>query len=214
MNKKPQKLSTVGPNNYSLMTDDQLIKAVVNEGDGKAFEEICKKYENIFYKVCQKYSAALSVSGVDPNDIFSEKNFIIFHCIRTFDPARNTKLSTWIGNYARYLCLNSINDRRFIFPSRDNDVIKRIEDDQVSQNHFKSAFGMEDFLYVSNLISQLKDKRVGEIFKYRYFMDKKWKWAKIADQMNISTQTAINLHNKGINMLRRKVKSKTISDVV
>jgi len=199
---------------YSDKTDDQLVKLVKSKGDSEAFKEVCRRYENIFYKVCQKYAPALSISGVNPQDIFEEKNFIIFHCVNTYDSKRKTKLSTWIGNYARYLCLNSLNARKFILPSSDDEIIRHIEETQTTQNYTAAQFNQEDYTYILNIIAQLKDKRVEEVFKYRYFNDKKMIWSKIAKKMKISTQTAINLHNKGISLLRKKVKSRVISDVV
>jgi RNA polymerase sigma factor (sigma-70 family) len=199
---------------YVDKTDRQLVRLVREIGDDGAFREICRRYENIFYKVCQKYVPALVVSGVNSQDIFEEKNFIIYHCVNTFNYRKKTKLSTWIGNYARYLCLNSINARKFILPSSDDEIIRHIEETQATQNYTTSDYSPEDYSYILNIIAQLKDKRVEEIFKYRYFTDKKMIWSKIAKKMKISTQTAINLHNKGISLLRKKVKSQVISDVV
>jgi RNA polymerase sigma factor (sigma-70 family) len=200
-------------NSLNTLTDKQLIR-LVNKGSSEAFNEVCARYENIFYKVCQKYFKTLSMSGINPQDIFDEKNYIIFHCIKTFNPDKKTKLSTWIGNYARYLCLNSINSRRFVLPAMNEDIIRRIEENQITQDYLANTFNAEDYKYILNIIDQLKDKRVAEIFKYRYFDDKKMIWSKIAKRMKISTQTAINLHNKGITILRKKVKSPHISDVV
>jgi hypothetical protein len=195
-------------------TDRQLVKLVREKGSEPAFREVCSRYENIFFKVCQKYVGALKISGINPQDIFDEKDYIIFHCIRTFNYRKGAKLSTWIGNFARYLCLNSINARKFILPSSDEEIANHIESTQITQNYISTQFTPEDFTYIVNIISQLKDKRVEEIFQYRYFNDKKMIWSKIAKKMKISTQTAINLHNKGITLLRKKVKSPVISDVV
>lgn len=194
--------------------DAKLIRLVKVKNNNEAFIEICRRYENIFYKVCQKYATALTYAGINTQDIFDEKTFIIYHCVKTFNPEKGTKLSTWIGNYARYLCLNSISSRKFIMPNADEDAMAHMEELQVTQNYLSRAYSPEDYTYIVNIIGQLRDKRVGEIFKYRYFADKKMIWSKIAKKMRMSTQTAINLHNKGIKILRKKVKSQNISDIV
>lgn len=199
---------------YTKKSDKSLILLVKKKSDENAFLEICRRYENLFYKVCQKYSTALSNSGVNTQDIFDEKTFIIYHCILTFNSDKKTKLSTWIGNYARYLCLNAINSRKFILPTIDEETSLKIEDLQTSQSYLSQTNSPDDYNYILNIINQLKDQRVNEIFKFRYFNDKKMIWSKIAKEMNISAQTAINLHNKGIKMLRKKMKSKNISDIV
>jgi RNA polymerase sigma factor (sigma-70 family) len=201
-------------NSLNSLTDKKLIALVKDKASEDAFNEICRRYENIFYKVCQKYIVALNSAGVNSQDIFDEKTFIIYHCVRTFNPSKKTKLSTWIGNYARYLCLNSINSRKFILPSVDEEITKHIEEAQITNSYNTPFFTPEDYTYIVNIISQLKDKRVSEIFKHRYFGDKKMIWSNIAKKMRMSTQTAINLHNKGISILRKKVKSQNISDIV
>ena len=68
----------------------------------------------------------------------------------------------------------------------------------------------EDLDYVFNLLRQLKDSRIQTVFKLRYFHGdkKKMPWVKVAKTLKISTQTAINLHNKGKSILNRKMKSK------
>lgn len=196
-------------------TDDELVGLVKSEANSEAFTEICKKYENIFYKICHRYANALSLSGLDVKDIFDEKNCIIFHCVSTFKKSKKTKLSTYIGNYARYLCLNSINKRRFILPSNDDEVKSKLEDSRVSHNYSIETDNLqENCKYARNIIEHFKDPRIAEIFKLRYFGDKKMIWIQIAKKMNISTQTAINLHNKGMNFIKTKMTSKNISDVI
>lgn len=200
---------------YDKKDDSELVTLVKEKADSEAFKEVCRRYENIFYKICQKYVNPITISGVNPQDIFDEKTYILFHCIKSYNPTKKTKLGTWIGNYARYLCLNSINARKFIVPTTDNDIKKHIEDSQASSQYLNAkAYSQEDYLYVVNLLSQLKDERIIEIFKLRYFTRRRTIWTKIAKKLGISTQTAINLHNKGLIMLRRKMSSSTISDII
>ena len=196
-------------------TDVELVKLVKDTADNEAFLEVCRRYENIFYKVCQKYATALSHSGINPQDIFEEKDFIIFHCISTFQTNKKAKLGTWIGNYARYLCLNSINSKRFILPTTDEDIKKRIEESQVTHNYLESLnTTKEDFKYILNLLEQVKDPRIIQIFKLRYLRPNRMIWAEIAVDVGVSTQTVINLHAKGLALLRTKLKSKNISDII
>jgi RNA polymerase sigma factor (sigma-70 family) len=200
-------------NNLKLSTDLELI-SLVKDGNNDAFDEICERYENIFYKICQRYSVPLSLSGVNVNDIFEDKNYIIYYCSLHFNPSKKTKLSTMIGNYARYLCLNSINERKHLLKLDDEEVKTRIENNQISSNFFLRNNDDENFKYILNILSQIKDGRITEIFKYRYLDGKKMIWGQIAKKMGLSTQTAINLHNKGINILKNKTKSKEFSDVI
>jgi DNA-directed RNA polymerase specialized sigma24 family protein len=158
---------------------------------------------------------ALTMSGINPQDIFDEKNCIIYNCVKSYNPKKKTKLGTHIGNYARYLCLNSINERRFIVPTTDEDLHQAIEDTQAKTTFLNgSSQNKETFNYILNLLAQLKDPRIAEIFQYRYLGAKRLIWTEISRRMKISTQTAINLHNKGLELLRRKLKSPNISDIL
>ena len=200
---------------YAEKTDKQLVKLVKSKADSGAFTEVCRRYENIFYKICQKYVNPLTSSGVNPQDIFDEKTYILFHCVKSYNPEKKAKLGTWIGNYARYLCLNSINARKFIVASTDEDIRRYIEDGQAKTEFLsQSRNRKEDFIYLLNLLSQLKDPRINDIFSLRYFGAKKMTWTQIAKKLKISTQTAINLHNRGLSLLKRKLHSKSISDVI
>jgi DNA-directed RNA polymerase specialized sigma subunit len=70
--------------------------------------------------------------------------------------------------------------------------------------------------YIMNIIDSCSDERVQKIFKMRYLNDsnKKMPWNKIAKKLNISTQTAINLHNKAIGLLKIKFNSKNCFDKI
>lgn len=200
---------------YTLAKDSKLVGLVRKEADSAAFTEVCRRYENIFYKVCQKYASPLTACGINPQDIFDEKTYILYHCVKSFKPSKKTKLGTWIGNYARYLCLNSINSRKFIVPSNDEDIKQHVENMQAkSQFSENQTMSQDNLIYVLNLLSQLKDPRITDIFKLRYFGAKKMTWTRVASKLKISTQTAINLHNRGLELLRRKIKSENISDVI
>ena len=66
--------------------------------------------------------------------------------------------------------------------------------------------------YVDNLVNQIKDKRVAKIIRMRYFNNpsKKTPWNRVAAEIGVSTQTAINLHNKAIKILRNKMENKNL----
>ena len=70
--------------------------------------------------------------------------------------------------------------------------------------------------YIMNIIESCSDERIQKIFKMRYLNDsnKKMPWNKIAKKLDISTQTAINIHNKAIKLLKTKVESKNSFDKI
>jgi len=203
-------------NSLENKSDLFLIRQVKNKACSECFLEICRRYENVFYKMCQKYSSSISNCGFNLQDIFNEKDMIIFHCVKTFNPKKKTKLSSWIGNYARYLCLNSINSRRFIMPSCDEDVQRKIEEQQIFNNYFESQNSLEESKdYIFDILGQMKDPRIKDIFEYRYFAGKKMIWNKIARKIKASPQTVMCLHKKGLILIKNKMKhSDNICDLI
>ena len=68
-----------------------------------------------------------------------------------------------------------------------------------------------------NILSEMKDKRIKKVFGMRYFSEtrkSKLAWSEIGRQLGISTQTAINLHDKGAKMVRNKIESNCNSDKI
>ena len=72
--------------------------------------------------------------------------------------------------------------------------------------------------FVFKILGKLKDKRISKVFHLRYFdrniKKKKATWSVIAGKINTSTQTAINLHQRGVNILNKKLTSKDIYDSI
>ena len=198
---------------YKDRQDLLLIMAVKRKNDSSAFLELCDRYEKIFYKVCKKYENVLTNNGINPQDVYDEKNMIIFHCIKTFNPKKKTKFGSWLGNYARYLCLNSINSRKHISTTIEEDLNK-IHENKSTEDFTQDSHTEENSQYVLKLLSSFKDKRIEKIFQYRFLGDKKMNWKDVATHMNTSPQTCINLYRKGLKLIKRKVNSNYLFDTV
>tara|TARA_Y100000593_G_C4255304_1_gene309325 strand:+ start:689 stop:967 length:279 start_codon:yes stop_codon:yes gene_type:complete len=86
------------------------------------------------------------------------------------------------------------------------EVLKEKTEDDKNNNLFE---------FTNNILRQLKDDRIEKIFLMRYSAtDKKPSWSSVAKKLDISTQTAINLHNRGIQILRKKISSEKFIDLI
>jgi hypothetical protein len=47
-------------------------------------------------------------SGTHPEDISSDKDYLIYKSAVSYNPTKKIKFSTWLGNQVRYYCLNKI----------------------------------------------------------------------------------------------------------
>ena len=100
-----------------------------------------------------------------------------------------------------------MNARRFIIPQYgDDNIQKKIEDQQVYQNYSHQMPHLEESRdYIFSLLNKADDKRIRDVFKYRYSGQKKMIWNKIAKKMKTSPQTIMNLHSRGLALIKEKL---------
>lgn len=193
---------------WSFLTDDLLIKRAKEINCENSLLELSNRHSGLYFKILKKYSKSFSANNIDVNEVAAEKNLIIWNSIKSFNSNKKVKFSTWLANQAKYHCLNTLNkkskDRLISTGDEILDYLKEIEDSTSFENLFE---------FIENILGQLKDKRIKEVFSMRYSKEeKKPSWCLVAKKLNISTQTAINLHNKGIKILRKKIDSKKLLD--
>ena len=187
-------------------TDLELVNGIKNENCSDCLKELFDRHSAICVDVCLKYSRSLTANGVIVSDILDQKEYLIYKSASSYDSTKGSKFSTWLANQMRYFCLNSMNKNRLYATEEEsmNSIVNR----NSYQAQDSSVTDKVDF--VKNIISQVKDSRVKKIFKIRYFNGnrKKTPWAKVAKELGVSTQTAINLHNKTIKLIKRKMETK------
>lgn len=198
---------------YKLKNDLDLVEEVKCKNCSEAMKELEQRHSGVCFSMIKKYYNALSSVGVDPNELAKEKDYVMYKSALNFDPTKNIKFSTWVGNQMRFYCLNSMNKNNSSI-SMDNENIKNIIEQKQSLEIFK-IIHKENYEYIFNILSKLKDKRIEKIFKIRYFSDKKnVSWSKIAKKLKVSTQTVINLHNKTLKFLKNKLESDKLYDTI
>ncbi len=193
--------------NGEIRADDGPLVQDVQDHNTKCNEslsELIERHSALCFDIYKKYAPALTASGLCVQEMYKEKNFIIYKSAKSFDPTRKVKFSTWVGNQVRYQCLNAINGNR-LFPVEDSQLDYYIDQDAAREEKDFS----NDVDFVFNILGQLKDKRVKKVFKLRYFghPTKKMPWSQVAKKIKTSTQTAINLHDRGKKILNTKMSS-------
>ena len=186
------------------LSDDELISNVKTKLCNDSFAVLSEKYEKVFYKICHKYSYALEKHGISVDDIFERKDEVLYERILKFDPSKGMRFSSYVGNYAKFLCLNSMTARKLLINYDDEEVKKFIEDNQ-QNNSLSDPPNYENLHYI---YKSLKTKDLKDIIRLRYFNRDKLNWNSISKILGISIQTAISRHNRAIKTLKMKIKSK------
>jgi RNA polymerase sigma factor (sigma-70 family) len=200
--------------NIKTPNDNELIQDVLNQNDSYALKELELRHSGICHKMIKKYYHNMIQSGIDPEDVIAEKTYVIYKSVMNFNPDKNVKFSTWLGNQMRYHCLNTINKNNHHITMEDAAIKNIIEKNQIKMNNQITTF-KEKADMIFSILDRSKDKRIKKIYKLRYFNNKKlMSWANIGKKMKLSTQTVINLHNKGKAFLKNKLTSANNSDII
>ena len=195
---------------WDKVSDNYLVERIRLRSCERSLSELISRHSPLCFKILKKYSGSFYANNIDIAETSMDKNLIIWNSAKSFSIDKKVKFSTWLANQIKYYCLNSINkkvkDR--LVTTEDNilDSLKEKETHAPTEDLFE---------FTGNILSQLKDSRVKRIFSLRYSSTrKKPSWSKIAQELKISTQTAINLHNRGIEILRKKMKSEKFLDSI
>jgi len=163
-----------------------------------------KRYANVYYKIIHNF---FQKQNSDKKlEFIQECYYHIFFAAKEYNYEKKTKFSSYLGNKARWLCLNYFNRK-----SKHLSLIANhsTEDDSISENKIiEDLCKQENFKNIKNAIKSDPDHRIEKIFNLRYFEGKKNKlmpWKNISSHLNMSVQGCINLHNNFI----QKIKNKT-----
>ncbi len=196
---------------WDNVSDNYLVERIRVVNCENSLEELIKRHSPLCFKIIKRYASSFYANNIDIVEASTDKNLIIWNSAKSFNIGKNVKFSTWLANQVKYSCLNALNkkskDRLITTENEILDVLKEKSTDESSNDNL--------FEFTRNILNQLKDKRIKQIFSMRYSLhSKKPSWCAVAKQIKVSTQTAINLHNRGIEILRRKMKSEKFLDSI
>lgn len=196
------------------MTDLQLIRKIKKDNCQESLLELYSRHQGICNKMLQKYCKVCYDIGVSLDDLNSDKIYVVYKSALSFKEKKKIKFSTWLCNQMRYHCLNTFNKQSKDI-SMENEHIKYITESNQAKQIDNSSLNKEKVDLIFNILDQMNDSRVKEIFNLRYFSDRKIQpWNKIGKKMHISTQTVINIHNKALNFLNKKISSNISFDKI
>ena len=191
---------------YKHVEDLELISIVKNceKNASAAMTEIINRHSGIFIEMINHFVPCNS-PYCDRREMIEEKDYYIYKALLKYDETKGTKFSTHLGNEAKWLCLNSYNKAKSksTFNASDQDF-----DKEEVVEPFKEKLSQETFKSILEAINEFSDRRVQTIFKMRYIDgegNKVTPWRKISEQLNMSIQGCINIHNTAIKKIQQKV---------
>jgi len=195
---------------WDNVSDNYLVERIRIINCENSLDELIKRHSGLCFKIIKRYASTFYANNIDIIEASADKNLIIWNAAKSFKTDKNVKFSTWLANQIKYSCLNALNkkskDRLIATEDQILDLLKEKSSEETHDNLFE---------FTNNILNQLKDKRIKLIFSMRYSIcSKKPSWCTVAKQVKVSTQTAINLHNRGIEILRKKMSSEKFLDSI
>jgi hypothetical protein len=195
------------------MNESQLINKIKKHHCSDCLQQLDHMHGGLCVKIIKKYLPQLINKNYNMEDILKDKIYVVYQTALSFNPKKKIKFSTWLGNQIRYYCLNLINKNKNDLCLTDENIKYIVEKKQLEQRSVEVDKVKTEYIF--DLLHAMKDERIEKIFKLRYFDANKLKsWNDIGKELNISTQTAINIHEKTINFLNKKITSKNLFDKI
>lgn len=198
------------------ISDIQLIKDIRSNQCSECIDELKNRHIGLIIQIYSQFSSALNNLNFKSEDFHEELRNIIYISAKNFDLRRKRiKFSSYLASNIRYFCLNQLtklkkNKSVDISPEKITFLI----DEYYSDNNSHDSKNKEMHEYIFEILNQISDQRMRRIFEMRYMCDGKMTFKDIGKKMNLTSQSIINLHNKGLKFLKSKILSKNISDTI
>ena len=186
-----------------VTSDLTLISQIQDQNDQNSLLELIDRHSGIFHSMVNYFMSHPALL-LDKSYLVGEKDSTIYDSALNYDPHRNTKFSTHLANQTKWKCLNLLNKKkknREVFIDDDSNYI------EPSCESFIYDINKEEALSVfKKCLEREKDKRVKKIIDMRYGSanNKLAPWRLIAQELNMSIQGCINIHNKFINKVKKE----------
>jgi DNA-directed RNA polymerase specialized sigma subunit len=190
-----------------MESDLSLITKVKKEGDSNSLNELIERHSGIYLDMVNSVIPN-NCDFLDKNDLLDDKEISIYKAIMNFDENKNTKFSTYLGNETKWKCLNIFN-RGVKYKYLDIDNFK--EDGNLSEQDSTNDISSKEVLKkIFLLADNHEDERVKNIINLRYKIgngNKMMSWKKVAENLNISIQGCINIHDRFIEQTKKELQN-------
>lgn len=187
----------------SELQDMELVNELTQNNNEEALVELATRHSGIFVDMVNKFGDGLTPT--QKHDLIDSRDFYIHQAAQKYDPDKS-KFVTFIGQTAKYLCLNQGTKNRKVGFTNFDDIEFLEEDSGLKPD--EACMKHEVLEKILDVINGHPDERVRTIFNERYFNPNNNKiktWKQISKVVGLSTQGCINLHDAVITNLQRRI---------
>ena len=195
-------------NPINNLEDFQLVENIkTNKKAETSLQELIGRHTGIYLDIVNKYTQ--NGNTTNKLDLIDEKDYNIYQAALKYKSDRGTKFPTFLGNETKWICLNKYNKKKKE-PQLSIEDIKEVDILNTKNEKIKKE-DLEVFTEAIKFSKKHKDKRVEKIFEMRYITGEKNKvmpWKKISEELDMSIQGCINIHNSAIEKFEIELKDK------
>ena len=188
-----------------ILSDSDLIENIKNANNvDESLQELINRHSGIYLEMVNAFLRNCNNDSLK-DDIVSEKDLIIYNSALKYDSTKGTKFSTFLGNEAKWTCLNASNkNKKFLELNDQNFDFQTLKEEKETE---KEDFKNQILNKFKKHLDIYPDKRVSKIFNMRYEnVNKLTPWRKISKEMDLSIQGCINIHNSALKTIAKKIK--------
>lgn len=195
----------------SMTDSDLILNLKEDQKSSECLMELVDRHSGIYMTMVNNYTPKNNRSGPSyKSELISDKNYYIYQAALKYNEEKKTKFSTYLGNETRWMCLNLYNreknkSMKEVSTEEADAIIKLIDPQNVSQDYINGEIAQE----VNRMIHNDPDSRISKVFKMRYSDPKSHKltpWRTISEELNLSIQGCINIHNRTIEKIKKELK--------
>ena len=184
-------------------SDLTLIEKLQERKDEDSLLQLIERHSGIYHSMVNHFMSHPQ-NALDKDQMVNEKDATIYSAAMNYDPNRKTKFSTHLANQTKWKCLNLLNKnkrmKQFFIDEDENHFQPSCESliADLTRGEVSSVF--------ETCLKKEKDERVKKIVDMRYGAgnNKLTPWRHIAEELNMSIQGCINVHNKFINKVKKE----------
>jgi hypothetical protein len=187
----------------SVQSDLTLISNIQTTNDETSLLELIDRHSGIFHSMVNHFMSHPQ-NSLDKSQLVGERESTIYSSALNYDPTRKTKFSTHLANQTKWICLNILNKKKRtkeFFIDDENNYI------EPSCESFSKDIDRQEALFMfKTCLEKEKDLRVKKIIDIRYERghNKLTPWRLIAEELKMSIQGCINIHNRFINKVKKE----------
>lgn len=183
--------------NKTEFSDKKLILAV-KKLDSESLNILIDRYGKIYDSIVNKFNFS---KDYIKKDMMDDKASFFFEIVKSYNPNKNTKFSTYLYNMTKWKCLDKMKlDKRM---NENSSVELKSELLEISKQ--ADSF---DLSKTSDIIDKIKtfDKRTQYIFQKRFFDEtKKESFSKIGKKLNLTYEGVRQIYIKHLKILKKNL---------